>query len=581
MKRFLSVLLLTVAFFTMCLAAPFVEDSVLTAQGSKNGGTLRLALPSAPQSFNFYGVLDNSAYTVINQFLAGLVDLHPVTNVVRPGLAESWEFSKDYMEITFKLRDVKWSDGVPFTADDVLFTMDYFVMNKVAKGNSVDRFTAAGKQVEWVKINPKTVKAVLPAPMPGIFQSLAQANIYPKHKLEAKIDKSNPDSVNKVWLTDTPTKGFTSIGPYMLSDYIVDQKVVLKKNPNYWKVDSKNNKLPYFDSLEYLIVKDAEVRTAMFMSGQLDWMDVEATAYPTLKQKELSGAPFTIFLAEPTKNVPSPVHIAFNFDASNINLKNLFSNTKFRQAMEFALDRYRIIDEVYQGLAVLGGVPVLPSNKAFYNPKIESIRRGFDLSKAATYLDELGIKDTNKDGIREFKDGTKVEFTLLVANSPVDHQDVGLVFKENVEKLGIKINLQVLDATLVGQKFGSGDFEAGIRAFGNQPDPELRKAIWQPGRQLYYFHRTTMNQNTKEPDQTYMYDWEKEVFEMFEKGAVTMNPELRKSYYDKWQELYAEYLPVIFVCKGKNLYGANKTLGNAYQAKDGLVYFSTWTAYRK
>ena len=90
-----------------------------------------------------------------------------------------------------------------------------------------------------------------------------------------------------------------------------------------------------------------------------------------------------------------------------------------------------------------------------------------------------------------------------------------------------------------------------------------------------------MNQNTKEPDQTYMYDWEKEVFEMFEKGAVTMNPELRKSYYDKWQEIYAEYLPVIFVCKGKNLYGANKTLGNAYQAKDGLVYFSTWTAYRK
>ena len=152
------------------------------------------------------------------------------------------------------------------------------------------------------------------------------------------------------------------------NDAVVERIANLIKEYGFKKpilVDSKNNKLPYFDSLEYLIVKDAEVRTAMFMSGQLDWMDVEATAYPTLKQKELSGAPFTIFLAEPTKNVPSPVHIAFNFDASNTNLKNLFSNTKFRQAMEYALDRNRIIDEVYQGLAVLGGVPVLPSNKAF------------------------------------------------------------------------------------------------------------------------------------------------------------------------------------------------------------------------
>ena len=73
--------------------------------------------------------------------MTGLVELHPVTNAIRPGLAESWETSPDGKEVTFHLRDVKWSDGVPFTADDVIFTFENFIMNKVAKGNSVDRFT--------------------------------------------------------------------------------------------------------------------------------------------------------------------------------------------------------------------------------------------------------------------------------------------------------------------------------------------------------------------------------------------------------------------------------------------------------
>ncbi|MCR4403587.1 MAG: ABC transporter substrate-binding protein [Firmicutes bacterium] len=589
MRRLWLAVLVCVALMTAsAMAAPYVEQEDLTPSTKPvRGGTLRLALPASPQSFLFYGALDNNAYTVIGQTMTGLVELHPVTNAIRPGLAESWEASSDGKEVTFHLRDVKWSDGVPFTADDVIFTFENFIMNPVAKGNSVDRFTIVDtsdgkkKPVRWVKINDRTIKAVLPSPFGPFYMNLSHAYIYPKHKLESKIDKNRPDSVNELWLTNVSPKEIVANGPYRIAEFVMDQKVVLERNPNYWRVDRFGNQLPYFDKLEYLIIKDAEVRLAKFMSGEIDYMAVAAKDFPVLKSREQAGAPFKVFMAQPTQPTPSPVHISFNYDVANADLKELFRNTDFRRAMEFLLDRQRIIDEVYNGLAIPGGGLVLPSNKAFYNPKIEQIMRPYDPKQASAILDKLGLKNKGSDGFRLFPNGKRVEFTLTVASSPKDHQDIALIFKEDLEKAGIKVNLQILDATLVGNMFGAGNFEAGIRAFGNQPDLELRKAIWQPGTQLYYWHYSTLDRDKLAAITGNMTDWEKRLYTLFDLGSVTTDPAKRKAIYDEVQEIYHDVVPVIFVTKEMNLFAANKTLGNVWQDKQGVVYFSTYTAFRQ
>ena len=588
MKRLWLVSLVCVLLTMSVVAAPFVENEDLTsATNPVLGGTLSLLLTDSPQSFLFYGTLDNNAYTVIGQTMTGLVELHPVTNAIRPGLAESWSTSADGKEVTFKLRDIKWSDGVPFTADDVIFTFENFIMNTVAKGNSVDRFTildttdGVKKPVKWVKVNDKTIKAVLPSPFGPFFMNLSHAYIYPKHKLESKIDKNRQDSVNELWLSNVSPKDIVANGPYRIASYVMDQKVVLEKNPHYWKVDRFGNKLPYFDKLEYLIVKDPEVRLAKFIAGEVDYMAITAKDFPMLKSKELAGGPFTVFKAQPTQPTPSPVHIAFNFDVTDPELKELFRNTEFRRAMEYLLDRGRIIDEVYNGLAIPGAGLVLPANKAFYNAKIEKIIRPYAPNKAKEILDKLGLKDKNKDGIRDFASGKKVEFTLTVQSSPQDYQDVALIFKEDLEKVGIKVNLQILDGTLVGNMFGAGNFEAGIRAFGNQPDLELRKAIWQPGTQLYYWHYSALDKNNLVAITKNMLDWEKRLYELFDQGSINIDPAKRKAIYDEVQEIYHDVLPVIFVSKGMNLTGASKSLGNVTQDKEGIVFFSTYTAFRK
>ena len=249
--------------------------------------------------------------------------------------------------------------------------------------------------------------------------------------------------------------------------------------------------------------------------------------------------------------------------------------------MEYLLDRERIIDEVYNGLAIPGGGLVLPSNKAFYNPKIEEIMRPYDPSQANAMLDRLGLTRRDREGFRLFPNGKRVEFTLTVASSPRDHQDIALIFKESVEKAGIKVNLQILDSTLVGNMFGAGNFEAGIRAFGNQPDLELRKAIWQPGTQLYYWHYSTLDRDTLAAITENMMDWEKRLYTLFDLGSITIDPVKRKAIYDEVQEIYFDVVPVIFVTKEMNLFAANRSLGNVWQDDQGLVYFAPHTAFRQ
>ena len=145
-------------------AVNFVVNEMFTPEKPKFGGTIAIRIASAPQSFNYYGTLDNVAYTIAGQFLRGLVDLNPITNVIEPALAESWETSEDGKEVIFHLRDIKWSDGHPFTADDVIFSMKYYIMNRFAEGNEIARFTIGGELVRWEKVDERTVKAFLPEP---------------------------------------------------------------------------------------------------------------------------------------------------------------------------------------------------------------------------------------------------------------------------------------------------------------------------------------------------------------------------------------------------------------------------------
>ena len=555
-----------------------VMPAYLTPDAKPNrGGTVTLRLPASPTSFNMYGVIDNNTNAVLFNVLDPLVEVNPVTKEVEPALATSWKLEGN--TITFKLRDIKWSDGEPFTADDVVFTFENYAQNDKAMGNNVSLFgKLEDKKFVWSKVDDRTVKVTMKETYGPIFYSLTFIRIVPQHALASKFVAGDPGSVNKPWTTDVDPATIVGTGPYAVEKYLPDQKVIMKRNPYSYRVDTKGNLLPYADKLEFLVIKDNEVATLKFQVGEIDYIDVAADQFPSLKAKE-KNLPISIFRASPTNPTPSLQHISFNLDSKNADLKALFRNKDFRNGVEFALDRAKLIDQVWNGLAILPGAYMLPTNKSWYNPEVAKIQRKFDPAKATAAFDKAGLKAKNSDGWRTFANGKPVEFVLTTSTAKAD-ADTAVILQASLKALGIKCEIQILDANLTGQKFGAGDYDVSLRAFGNQPDPELRRGIYQPTGNLYYWH-PSVGSNPTEAKMDEMLPFEKELFDLFQKGAVEIDQAKRKVFYDRMQVIYAEETPLIFVVNGMNLYGANKDLGNYYQDKAGLINYTSYTVYRK
>ncbi|MEW6422588.1 MAG: ABC transporter substrate-binding protein, partial [Deinococcota bacterium] len=352
-----SLTLVTLVMIGGALAAPKKVtgyDNLGVVDG-KPGGSYTLVLGDSPQSLNYYGVIDNNLGLIAQQLFDGLVEFNYATYKIEPALAESWTVSPDGKVYTFKLRQgVKWSDGQPLTADDVVFTYKNIVMNPEARAGDAGNFKLDGKDVTISKVDPYTVRFTLPRAAPA-FLLQQRYFILPKHKLLkfSQEGGAKPADINNAWPSDVKESEVVGTGPFKLSSYTPGQKVTLVRNPNVWKVDGKGTKLPYLGQLDFLIIRDPQAQVAQFLAGNVDQLNITGAQFPDLKSREVAGAPFKVMRS--TALFGSPPFVAYNFDAKDPALAKVFSDARFRRAMQQAINRPRIIDTVYNGLASLPG----------------------------------------------------------------------------------------------------------------------------------------------------------------------------------------------------------------------------------
>ncbi|BDP43462.1 hypothetical protein DAETH_34310 (plasmid) [Deinococcus aetherius] len=528
----------------------------------KPGGTYTLVLGDSPQSLNYYGVIDNNLGLIAQQLFDGLVEFNYATYKVEPALAESWTVSPDGKTYTFKLRQgAKWSDGQPVTADDVVFTYEQIIMNPEARAGDAANFKLDGKQVEVKKVNPSTVQFVLPRPSPAFLLQM-RSFVMPKHKLVKFSQEGGAKAadINNAWPSNVSPSEVVGTGPFKLASYTPGQKVTLTKNPNYWKVDGKGTQLPYLNQLEFLIIRDPQAQVAQFLAGNVDQLNITGAQFPDLKGREVAGAPFKVMRS--TALFGSPPFVAYNFDAKDAALAKVFGDVRFRRAMQSALNRERIIDTVYNGLAGLPGHGVAPVNKEWYANTTKQLG-AFDLKAAGAALDALGLKDTNGDGIREISRGKNLEFDLTYATDSSVYPAIATIIQNDFAKAGVKVNLKGILAKNLLSTGQSGDWEMILHAFGDQPDPELRKPIWQPGGALYYWHRSLQPaQDGGTPNMARMAPWERQVYTIFNDAATTTDRSKRKALYTRWQLLFAQNLPVTPLAKPENIGAISNKYGN-------------------
>ena len=502
---------------------------------TRRGGDLLVSLRSDPQSFNWYTRHDSSTYLVTVLTQAGLVRVNRLTDRVEPWLAESWTTSPDNLRYTVKLRPgVTFSDGAPFTADDVVFSL---AVAYDEKGGSVlaDSMRVGGKNLVAEALDPATVAITFPGPFgPGLrlFDNLP---ILPKHKLQAALDAGGLASA---WRSGSNVADVTGLGPFTIAEYAAGQRLIFTRNPRYFRKDDRGVQLPHLDRVVVEIVADQNAEVLRLESGQTDMSanEVRPEDYSPLKRAAEAGR---VALVD--------VGVASSADAMWFNLKPgafagdpraaWIQRDELRKAISLAVDRLRFADTVYLGAAVPVFGPIPPGNQQWYAPDLP--RPAHDPAKAKSLLAAIGLVDRNGDGTVEDAQNRPGRFTLLTAKGQTALERGVAVISEELKKIGLTVDTVPLDGNaLVGQFLSGKGFDAVyFPLIPSDTDPALNLDYWLSSGGSHFWNASQATPATA---------WEREIDALMTKQAATIDEKERHALFARVQAIFAEHEPMLY-----------------------------------
>lgn len=461
------------------------EIEALNAEIQGNGALPPLAdrLPAEPLVIVPYDMIGSYGGTfdaLSNNTEAGTSDFLSVRHVnfvryaddlqtIVPNVAKSWEWNADFTELTMTLRaGHKWSDGAPFTSEDVRFWLENLSLDANIREKPADYVLAGGAPIKIEIIDETTFKFVLAAPKPGLLVHFATSYaqpFQPAHFLgqfhpalnenadalaaEYGFD-SGYEAINYYFgasdWTDTPSpmlRDPARVGslPYAtqptleshiyVSDTTEGRRLVA--NPYFHQVDTTGQQLPYISRQEELYKNDNEVRILALVNGEVDYkaQSLQLPAAPILLENQEKGG-YTVQL-KPTVAIPT---LSFNVTSDDEGKRELFSNPEFRKAMSAAINRDELNEVVFFGqgtpMAYTGFSPLPPFAEAY-----GAIGTEFDPETAKAMLDGLGMVDTDGDGFRELPNGDAVVLNIQFATQGVAGEVVELV-AQNWSDVGVQ-----------------------------------------------------------------------------------------------------------------------------------------------
>ncbi len=552
-KKILSFILIFIFCFSSFACGK--KENLAPPSNGKYGGTLVFSTISDPKSFNDIIAKETSTTMITGMVFDGLVRMDAVKIEPVPALAERWEVSEDGLTWTFHLRPgVTWSDGVPFTADDVVFTFNDLIYNPAIPNSARDIFTVDGKIFQVRTLDSATVQFQLPTKFAPFLMFMSQA-IMPKHRLQQAVKDGVFDST---WGVGTPPEEIVGTGAFLLEKYVAGQRITLKRNPHYWKKDSDGNALPYLDRIIYLIVQSQDVELLKFQRGEIDFYAMRGSDYPILKPQEAKGnftvyqagpafgTVFTVFNQNPRENPQTgtpfvdPVKLAW------------FTNLNFRRAAAHALDKESMIKIVMNGLGYPQSGSMSPSSGFFYNEKVTEYP--YDPAKAKSILREAGFIDRNSDGVVEDPQGNPIEFTFVTNSGNTDRIKIANLIRKDWEQIGFKVNfLQLEFNTLVTKLNSTFDWEASMIGLTGGVEPHSGRNVWNSAGQLHLWNPAQPKPTTK---------WEERIDQLFDLGVQELDRDKRKVYYDEWQKIVSEELPLIYTVLSESLFAVRNKFGN-------------------
>jgi peptide/nickel transport system substrate-binding protein len=526
---------LSLGFLCICFLSSF-------AQG-QSGGELRFCLRTEPKTFDPLLVDDDASLSI--RYLTGgvLIRANRNTQELEPELAESWKVSKDGKQITFKLRSgIAFSDGSPFSAEDVAFTMQR-LMDPALHSSTGDAFRSGSGAVTSKIIAPNQITVVFPAPVAGIDRLFDQVAIMSAH---------------------SPKKEAAVLGPFMVAEYKAGSSLLLHRNPNYWKKDSQGRRLPYLDSIRLDIQSNRDVEMLRFKRGELDLINVLDSDYfdrlaassPGVAHDAGASLDSDFMWFNQVATAPIPEYKRAWFRSAN-----------FRRAISQAINRDDLSRVVFNGHAQPAVGPVSPANKFWFNNKL----------KAEPYRPDAALRQLQADGFHMQnealvdKNGNAVEFSIVTNAGSKSRERMAVMVQEDLGKLGVKVNVVTLDfpslLERISQKF---NYEAAMLGFRNVDlDPNGQMNIW-----LSSAEDHAWNPQQKSPATA----WEAEIDSLMRAQASTADPKKRKESFDRVQEIVFEQAPMIYLVNQNALSAVSSAVEGA---NPGILSPQTfWNAER-
>ena len=458
---------------------PYVEaphESV-----GRYGGTLRTAILGAGDQYNLTRTIANET----------LIRWTPDWTKLVPSIAEDIHASADGREFTFKLRrGMRWSDGEPFGADDVMFWYeDVFLRPELTPAKN-PVFVVEGEPVKVDKVDDLTVRFRFASPYGQFLQQMAFGAgqtpvIYPKHYLKqfhvrynaAGLDALiSQDAKARDWATlfnskvslpflpaywqnlDLPTLG----GWVLKSPYGGPDRVTAERNPYYWKVDTAGNQLPYIDRITYDRIDDVQLMVLKATNGDYDYMyrHVVTPTYQSVLDEGRAKGGYHFF--ELRESISNDAVLMLNLNVTDPVKRAVFQNKDFRVALSMAIDRQEIIDLVLVGR----GDPVqvsMASDNPLYNERLAKQYTQFDPAGARLLLDRIGLDKKDAQGFRMGPDGKRFTIVFMVADVFGNgYPDIMEQVQRYAKDVGLDIQLRVTDRARLTTMLNANEQEAYI-----------------------------------------------------------------------------------------------------------------------
>lgn len=531
---------------------PVAED---ITPGKRGGQLTYVVFGEGPKTFDPITLNDSSSFDIVGRLQEGLVRFDAMSQSYSPGLLKDYYMEADKSVWTLRLRSgLKWSDGQPLTADDIVFTAKVIYDPKIVNPSS-SVIRVADKPIEFEKVDDLTVRAKLAKPSGSFHVMLASFPLVPKHALEEAYNAGKYDTA---WNIDVDPKKVVCSGPFMVKQYVSGERVVLERNPNYYKYDSKGTQLPYLDNVIFGYVPDQDAMLLRFQRGESDVLFLpRPEAIPDLEAKQKEGN-YTLYDCGPTN---ASGQLWFNLKrGNNPNGKpyvapakqEWFNNETFRKACYHALNKDAIINTVMRGKAVSLWSLESPALTLWYNPNVT--KYPYDAAKAKQMLESIGMIDRNGDGIREDTSGTKVSFTFITNKGNKLREDVANLFSADLKAVGVEANPQFIDFNALVTATGDTlEYEACLLAFGGSTHPSTSMNNWRTSGRTHF-----INPSQKTPATP----WEAEIDKLCDDFTAALDFPQQQKIYFKMQEIYADHCGSLPTYTGVQFQCVRNTFGN-------------------